>query len=93
TLNGTLLGGGGPGLGGRIKIASQNALDLNALAGLLAPSGFTGAIDVRTRTGSLSLSQGNTLTANTVVLTADDRSSGKGVISIAGTINANGYDG
>ncbi|MFX6994766.1 hypothetical protein ABTH99_18095, partial [Acinetobacter baumannii] len=53
TLNGTLLGGGGPGLGGRIKIASQNALDLNALAGLLAPSGFTGAIDVRTRTGSL----------------------------------------
>lgn len=93
TLNGTLLGGGGPGLGGRVKIASQNALDLNALAGLLAPSGFTGAIDVRTRTGNLSLSQGNALTANTVVLTADDRSSGNGVISIAGTINANGYDG
>ncbi|MCP4618176.1 MAG: filamentous hemagglutinin N-terminal domain-containing protein [Bradyrhizobium sp.] len=92
-LGGRLLGGGGPGLGGRLKLDSQKAVDLNALAALIQTSGFTGAIDVRSRSGNMALSQGNTLTANTVVLTADDKSSGNGVLSIAGTIDASGYAG
>ncbi|TKW80392.1 MAG: filamentous hemagglutinin N-terminal domain-containing protein, partial [Bradyrhizobium icense] len=92
-LGGTLRGGGGPGLGGRLKIDSQKAVDLDGLAVVLQPSGFSGAIDVRSRTGNLTLSQGHTLTANTVALTSDDKSSGNGIVTIAGTIDASGYSG
>ena len=102
-LAGTLRGGGGPGLGGRIRIDSQTFVSqtingqtiegLDILAGLTQSSGFTGSIDVHTRIGNLSLSQGKTLTANAVTLTADDRSSGNGAISIDGTIDASGYSG
>lgn len=92
-LGGTLLGGGGPGLGGRLKIDSQQAIDLDALAVQIQPAGFTGSIDVHTRIGNLNLAQGHSLIANSVTLTSDDRSTGNGIISIAGTIDASGYSG
>lgn len=92
-LGGTLLGGGGPGLGGRLRIDSQKAVGLDALAVLIQSSGFTGSIDVHSRTGNLTLTQGHTLTANNVTLTIDDKSSGNGILSIAGNIDATGYSG
>lgn len=97
-LGGTLLGSGGPGLGGRLKIDSNNAIDLNALVARIQPAGttpvnFTGSVDVHSRTGNLILAQGTRLTANAVTLTADDRSAGNGAVTIAGTIDATGYSG
>lgn len=88
-----LLGRGGSGLGGRLKLDSRNAIDLDALAVLIQPSGLTGLIDVHSRIGNLSLAQANTLIANTVTLTADDKSSGNGIVTIAGTVDASGYAG
>ncbi len=92
-LGATLLGGGGPGLGGSLSIDSQRAVNLDALAVLIQPSGFTGSINVHSRTGNLILAQGHRLTANNVTLTSDDRSPGNGIVSIAGTIDATGYSG
>ena len=74
TLAGTLLGGGGPGLGGRFKLDIKGAADLTALADKLLPAGLTGAIDIHTGAGNLELLQGHTLKANAITLTADDTS-------------------
>ncbi|BAS00464.1 filamentous haemagglutinin family outer membrane protein associated with VreARI signalling system [Blastochloris viridis] len=116
-LLGELRGQGGPGLGGRLKV-DANALQVDAAGidpqGLLDPladrlltGGFSGSIDIRSRTGNLTLSQGHTLKANAVVLTADglvpdpsdstkqipDTTGATGNLTIAGTINADGYAG
>lgn len=112
---GTIYGKGGNGLGGSFRIdtnrlqvdSSQafNSLDpsqvkLDPLADKLLAGGFTGAIDIHTRTGNLILSQGHTLKANSVALTADDSrwdsadlSKAFGRIIIGGTIDASGYAG
>jgi hypothetical protein len=77
------------------------------LADRLLAGGFTGAIDLRARTGNMSLSQGHTLKANSIVLTADglvqdptnsanqiaDTTGATGNMTIAGTIDADGYAG
>lgn len=112
---GNIYGKGGNGLGGSFRIdtnrlqvdSSQavNSLDpsqvkLDPLADKLLAGGFTGAIDIHTRTGNLILSQGHTLKANSVALTADDSrwdsadlSKAFGRIIIGGTIDASGYAG
>jgi filamentous hemagglutinin family protein len=100
TLAGTLLGGGGPGLGGRFKLDIKGAADLTALADKLLPAGLTGAIDIHTGAGNLELLQGHTLKANAITLTADDTSWDSadktkqlGQVIIAGIVDASGYSG
>lgn len=110
TVLGDLRGNGGNGLGGSILV-DTNSLQvdgrgytpevvLDPLADKLLAGGFTGAIDVHTRTGDLILSQGHTLKAHSVTLTADDQSWNSsdptqqfGRLVIAGTIDASGYAG
>jgi filamentous hemagglutinin family protein len=103
TLAGALRGGGGPGLGGRFKLDIKGPADLTALADDLLLGGLTGAIDIHTRTGNLELSQGHTLKANAITLTADDTTwidatssqpaVYNGQVIIEGTVDASGYSG
>jgi filamentous hemagglutinin family protein len=114
-LLGDLRGRGGNGLGGSFKVdtnfleVDSNAFDpnvswsnvkLDVLADKLLAGGFSGAIDIHTRTGNLILSAGHTLKANAVTLTADsgfwdvtNPDNQLGQITIAGTIDASGYAG
>ncbi|WP_145928114.1 filamentous haemagglutinin family protein [Bradyrhizobium neotropicale] len=110
TVLGDLRGKGGNGLGGGIQIDTNSLqvdgsgftpeVALDPLADKLLAGGFTGAVDIHTRTGDLILSQGHTLKANSVTLTADDQTWDTtdptrqfGRIVIAGTIDASGYAG
>jgi filamentous hemagglutinin family protein len=108
---GDLYGKGGNGLGGSflidtnsLQVDSSKAFNpkvkLDPLADKLLAGGFTGAIDIHTRTGNLILSKGHTLKANSVTLTADDPTWDStdlatqfGRIIIRGTIDAGGYAG
>jgi filamentous hemagglutinin family protein len=100
-LNGALRGSGGSGLGGSLKIDTRSLVsNFDLLADRLLAGGITGAIDIHTRDGNLTLSQGHTLKANVVTLTADDTtwdpndpSRQLGQIIIGGTIDARGYSG
>ena len=73
--------------GGSLTLNSNGAFDLTAFA---AGSGqqFTGAIDVHTGTGDLTLAAGDVLTATSVTLTADG-----GQIDQAGKIDTSGSSG
>lgn len=107
---GDLRGKGGNGLGGSILIdtyslqvdssrAFTSEVALDPLADKLLAGGITGAIDIHTRSVDLILSEGHTLKANSVTLTADDEKLPNsdptpfGRIVIAGTIDASGYAG
>lgn len=108
---GNIYGKGGDGLGGsflidtnRLQVDSSQPFTkqvmLDPLADKLLAGGFTGAIDIHTRTGNLILSQGHTLKANSITLTADDPtwasddlSAAFGRVIIAGTLDASGYAG
>ncbi|MGP9814536.1 filamentous hemagglutinin family protein [Rhodopseudomonas sp. NSM] len=108
-LLGELKGQGGPGLGGRFEVDAKSLqlgagyvddVMLDGLAARLLAGGLTGAIDIHTRTGNLTLSAGSTLKANAVTLTTDDStwdsadpSRQFGQITIQGTIDASGYAG
>lgn len=111
TVFGDLRGKGGNGLGGSILIDTNSLqvdsshvftpeVALDPLADKLLAGGFAGAIDIHTRTGDLVLSEGHTLKANSVTLTADDQTWNSsdptqqlGRIVIAGTLDASGYAG
>jgi filamentous hemagglutinin family protein len=100
TLLGAIRAAGGPGLGGRFKLDVKTAPSLDSLADTLLAGGVSGAIDIRTREGNLVLSQGHTLKANVVSLTADvtpatanDTTRQHGEITIAGIIDASGHNG
>ena len=100
TLAGQLLGGGGPGLGGRFSLDTQGAANLTALADSLLSGGVTGSINIQTLTGNLDLAAGHTLKANTITLTADDPTwvsifapKQLGQVIIEGTVDASGYAG
>lgn len=108
---GNIYGKGGNGLGGsflidtnRLQVDSSQPFTkqvmLDPLADKLLAGGFTGAIDIHNRTGNLILSQGHTLKANSITLTADDPtwtgddlSAAFGRVIIAGTLDASGYAG
>ncbi|WLE63277.1 filamentous hemagglutinin family protein [Burkholderia plantarii] len=98
-LNGTLKGGAAAGYaGGSLSLNSGGAVNLDALATTLAASGINDAVTVRTNTGNLQLSAGNTLTANFVSLNADggagnSSDANNGNVNISGTIDASGAAG
>jgi filamentous hemagglutinin family protein len=97
-LNGTIKGEAAAGFaGGSFSLNTGGAADLDSLAGTLASSGVTEAITIQTKQGNLTLSEGNTLTAHAVSLTADGGAGGgdpaNGQIMIAGSIDASGIQG
>lgn len=98
-LNGTIKGGAAGGYaGGSFSLNTGGAADLDALSKTLASSGVNEAITVHTKTGNLTLSQGNTLTAHSVLLTADGGSgssadTANGNVNVLGTIDASGKAG
>ncbi|WP_083214422.1 filamentous haemagglutinin family protein [Burkholderia stabilis] len=98
-LNGTIKGGAASGYaGGAFSLNTGGAADLDALSKTLASSGVNQAITVHTKTGNLTLSQGNTLTAHSVLLTADGGSgsaadTSNGNVYVLGTIDASGKAG
>ncbi|WP_246792191.1 filamentous haemagglutinin family protein [Burkholderia perseverans] len=98
-LNGTLKGGAAAGYaGGSLSLNSGGAVNLDALATTLAASGINNAVTIRTNTGNLDLSTGNTLTANFVSLNADggagnSSDANNGNVNISGTIDASGAAG
>ncbi len=80
------INGSAPLGGGSLAIDSGGAFDLDAFA--VNPRGFTGAIDIRTGTGDLTLSAGRQLNATGLVLAAD-----AGMVNIGGTIDTSGVEG
>ncbi|WP_321789442.1 filamentous haemagglutinin family protein [Burkholderia pyrrocinia] len=98
-LNGTIKGGAASGYaGGSFSLNTGGTADLDALSKTLASSGVNQAITVHTKTGNLTLSQGNTLTAHSVLLTADGGSgssadTANGNVNVLGTIDASGKAG
>ncbi len=92
SLGAGLKGSGGSGGGGSFSLdagslitaGGSNAPALDTLSATLGTGGFSTAINLRTRTGDLTLDAGNSLAANAVTLTADS-----GQVTIGGTITAN----
>lgn len=88
-LNGSLAAGGSKARGGSAVIDSGGLSGgFDALNQQLAAGGFTGAIDVRLRSGNIMLSNGQTVAAHSIKLTADS-----GAITLAGTLNASDAEG
>ena len=98
-LNGALKGGAASGnAGGSFSLNTGGAANLDSLAQTLASSGVNQAVTVHTKSGNLTLSAGNTLTAQTVSLTADGGAgnasdTANGNVNILGTVNASGTAG
>lgn len=98
-LNGVLKGGAANGYaGGSLSLDTAGAADLDALAKTLASSGVNQSITVHTKTGNLTLSPGNALTAHAVSLTADGGAGNasdtvNGNVNVLGTIDASGAAG
>lgn len=91
--NGTVIFGGtidgkAPEGGAALVIDTKGAYELAALGTAAGSWGFTRELDIRTRTGDLTLAVGQTLKADAVKLTADG-----GLLTIAGTIDTSGIDG
>ena len=82
TLNGRAGSGGGTG-GSFVLNAGSLTNGLTPLAASLTAGGFTNAINVEVGTGDLDLASGSSLTANNIVLSAD-----QGAVDIAGTLTA-----
>ncbi|HDR9583596.1 TPA: filamentous hemagglutinin family protein [Burkholderia stabilis] len=98
-LNGTIKGGATNGYaGGSLSLDTAGAADLDSLAKTLASSGVNQSIAVHTKSGNLTLSAGNALTARSVSLTADGGAgnasdTANGNVNVLGTIDASGKAG
>ncbi|OXI39651.1 filamentous hemagglutinin [Burkholderia aenigmatica] len=98
-LNGTIKGGATNGYaGGSLSLDTAGAADLDSLAQTLASSGVNQSIAVHTKSGNLTLSAGNALTARSVSLTADGGAgnasdTANGNVNVLGTIDASGKAG
>lgn len=98
-LNGTIKGGAASGYaGGSFSLNTGGAADLDALSKTLASSGVNQSIAIHTKTGNLTLSPDNTLTAHSVLLTADGGAgsaadTANGNVNVLGTIDASGKAG
>lgn len=90
TLSGNLRGMAGPagGRGGSFALDTDRVPDFSSLNGKLAAGGFTGSIDVRARTGDLTVGTGDTVRAGAVRLAADG-----GNIDLHGSVDASGSRG
>jgi len=98
-LDGTLKGGAAGGYaGGSFSLDTGGAANLDSLANTLAASGVNQAVAIHTKTGNLTLSAGNTLTAQAVSLIADGGAgnasdTANGNVNVLGKIDASGTAG
>ncbi|NVO13582.1 MAG: filamentous hemagglutinin family protein [Rhodoplanes sp.] len=88
---------GAAGHGGIIRLDGLAlSTSLDALADSLVRGGVNGGIDIHTRQGNLTLSQGHTLQAHAITIVADAKTgadtTANGNLTIAGTIDARGED-
>ncbi|MGP8122380.1 MAG: beta strand repeat-containing protein, partial [Xanthobacteraceae bacterium] len=78
--------------GGSFSLISAGAVALDPLADLLLDGGITGTINIHTLSGNLQLSEGHTLAAGSITLTADDTTwnstNSYGQVIIGGTIES-----
>ncbi|RJF86536.1 hypothetical protein D3874_05460 [Oleomonas cavernae] len=74
--------------GGSFSLDTQGAFDLALLGAAANAQGFTHALDIRTRTGDLTLAAGQRLVADSLKLTADG-----GLLTVAGTLDTSGVTG
>jgi len=76
--------------GGRVAVdtGSLSAGGFSALNAVFTAAGFSGAVELRTRSGDIVVEAGQTVSANAINLSADT-----GSISIAGTLDAAGANG
>ncbi|NOV28800.1 filamentous haemagglutinin family protein [Methylomonas sp. ZR1] len=76
--------------GGRVAIdtGSLSAGGFSVLNAVFTAAGFSGAVELRTRSGDIVVEAGQTVSANAINLSADT-----GSISIAGTLDAAGANG
>jgi filamentous hemagglutinin len=76
------------GKGGSFTLDTNTpSLDLNALNGILQTGGFTNQLNIRARQGDLTLAQGQTMTAQEIVLEADGTDGNGHTVAGAGNIN------
>lgn len=93
-LDAVILANGAPGRGGIFHLNIKGGLannSLDSLAAQLSTGGFFEEVDIHTRTGGIVLNTG-TLTAHTIILTADETDDNLGRIRISdgATLNASG---
>jgi filamentous hemagglutinin family protein len=80
--------GGADGQGGRFALDTSGAVDLVGMNARAIANGFTGGLDIRTRSGDIILDAGQLLKSGSVNLTADG-----GFVTIGGTIDTSGISG
>ena len=80
--------GGANGQGGRFAVDTSGAVDLVGMNARAIANGFTGGLDIRTRSGDIVLDAGQVLKSGSVNLTADG-----GFVAIGGTIDTSGISG
>ena len=88
TLAGTVTGASEKGQGGSLALDSKTLAGVGGLDGVsttLAAGGFTNQINIHSRSGDLSLSNGKEIAGREIVIAADG-----GAINLSGTISANG---
>ncbi len=88
TVDGTIRGVSAGGKGGSVSIDTSQVTDFAGLNGTIASGGFTEEVDVRARTGDLSVDNSTTVQARNVTLTADS-----GNLALQGKIDGSGTSG
>lgn len=74
--------------GDRFGLDTKAIADFGALADTIAAGGFSRLVELRARTGDVTITQDDTVATDWFILTAD-----QGTIDIAGTVDASGPDG
>jgi hypothetical protein len=87
-LEGTLLGHSAGGRGGSFEMETDRIDDFSSLNNLLSAGGFTQSIDLRARTGNVTISPGERVATRQFKLAVD-----QGNLSVYGEIDASGLDG
>jgi len=87
-MSGAIDGQADGGFGGTLRVDAGSLEDFSAVLALSAAGGFDEAMDIRARTGDMTLAQADSVHAHHVKLTADN-----GDIDVMGTIDASGKEG
>jgi filamentous hemagglutinin family protein len=88
TIAGDIQGQAAGGSGGSFTLDTNALADFAALNDKIADGGFTESLDLRARTGDITIGGGQTVTAEQIRITADGND-----INVSGTIDASGAEG
>ena len=94
TINGNIKGLASAGyLAGSFVLDTKTLSNFSDLNTALNAGGFTNLIDMRIRSGNITIAAGDRVNAQHVVLTADGSEVGTGNIDVFGTVDASGSNG